>query len=328
VAVTIRDIAQHAGVTIGTVSRALKNQAGIADETRRRIRDVAESLGYDFDKLRNKPIRRIVFLLHRQHNSLASSPFFSPVLHGVEEACREAGVVLSFFSAGPAEPIVQQLRRHDPDALILAGFFEPEVLSVLQETGMPIALIDLWAKDLPSVNPDNVQGGYIATRHLLERGRRRIAFLSGSLAHYSIRQRAFGYRKALFEAQVLADPSLEVIAPPGLDFEQGVATAMRELLALDAPPDAVFAYNDGAALEAMRICQEAGLRIPQDIAFVGFDDIAAAAHASPPLTTLQIDKEALGHAGVSLLLNPKRDTAVELVMPVVLVERASSANIN
>jgi DNA-binding LacI/PurR family transcriptional regulator len=322
--ITIRDIARHAGVTIGTVSRALKNQPGIADATRQRIRGVAESLGYNFDKLRSTRVRRVVFLLHRQHNTLAGSPFFSPVLHGVEEACREASIAPSFLSVGPADPVREQLRRHHPDALILAGFFEPEVLAVLRETGKPIALIDLWASDLPSVNPDNVHGGFLATRHLLESGRRRIAFLSGSQAHYSIRHRALGYRKALYEAKVLADPNLEVVLAPGVEFEQAVNAAMRQLLALPEPPDAVFAYNDGAALIAMRACQDAGLRVPQDVAFVGFDDIAAAEHASPPLSTLRIDKEALGRAGVALLLDPKPE-AKERLMPVDLLERASSA---
>lgn len=322
-AVTVRDIARHAGVTIGTVSRALKNQPGIADATRQRIRAVAESLGYNFEKLRSTRVRRVVFLLHRQHNTLAGSPFFSPVLHGVEEACREASIAPSFLSVGPADPVREQLRRHHPDALILAGFFEPEVLAVLRETGKPIALIDLWAADLPSVNPDNVEGGFLATRHLLAGGRRRIAFLSGSQAHYSIRHRALGYRKALFEAKVLADPNFEVVVPPGVEFERGVSAAMHQLLALAQKPDAVFAYNDGAALVAMRVCQEAGLRVPQDIAFVGFDDIAAAEHAAPPLTTLRIDKEALGRAGVALLLDAKSET-LERLMPVELIVRGSS----
>src|SRR5262249_55144045 len=157
--VTIRDVARGAGVSIGTVSRALKNQPGLGEETRRLVRSVAESLGYDFGKLQHRKVRRLAFLLHRQHNTLASTPSFSPVLHGVEEACRNEGVVPSFLSIGPMDPVADQLRLHDPDALLCAGFFEPELLTVFRGTGKPMALIDLSAPGFVSVNPANCQGG-------------------------------------------------------------------------------------------------------------------------------------------------------------------------
>src|SRR6185369_11563307 len=112
--------------------------------------------------------------LHRQHNTLASTPFFSAVLHGVEEACRNEGIVPSFLSVGAIALIVDQLRLHDPDALLCAGFFEPELLTVFRGAGKPMALIDLQARDFVSVNPANHRGGYAATQHLLKLGRRRI----------------------------------------------------------------------------------------------------------------------------------------------------------
>src|SRR5258708_6113190 len=91
--VTIRDVARASGVSIGTVSRALKNQSGLGKEKRRHVRSVAESLCYDFGKLQHRKVLRLAFLLHRQHNTLASTPFFSAILHGVEEACRNEGIV-------------------------------------------------------------------------------------------------------------------------------------------------------------------------------------------------------------------------------------------
>ncbi len=321
--VTIREVALAAGVSIGTVSRALKNQRGLSDETRRHVRAVARQLGYDSDRLRSGKAQRLVFLVHRHHSSFALNPFFALVMHGVEEACREFGIAPTLLAAGPADPVRDLLRLHEPDALLAAGYFETELLTLLKERELPMALVDGWMPGCASVNPDNKMGGYLATRHLLDLGRRRIAYLAGSLAHLSIRERELGYRRALFEAGVLADPDLEVLAPPGLDVASGAEEAMRVLLRLRPRPDALFAYNDTAALAALKVCQEAGLRVPQDIAIVGFDDIPAASYAPTPLSTLRVDKEALGRTGVELIMRGT-EMPQETTLPVTLIVRASS----
>ena len=321
--ITIRDVAIAAGVSVGTVSRALKNQRGLSDETRRHVRATARRLGYDSDRLRGDKARRLVFLVHRQHSNFSTNPFFSYVLQGVEAACRDLGAVPTLLATGPADPVRDQLRLHEPDALLVAGFFEPEVLALLAGLDLPMALIDFWLPGLPSVNPDNVQGGHLATQHLLALGKRRIAYVAGSLAHFSIRQREQGFRRALFEAGVLADPDLEVVAPPGMDPDAGAEAATRQLLRLRQRPDAIFAYNDTAALAALRVCLQAGLRVPQDIAIIGFDDIPAARNASPPLSTLRVDKEALGRTGVELVLEGS-EMPHDITVPVELMARGSS----
>jgi DNA-binding LacI/PurR family transcriptional regulator len=297
--VTVRDLAQATGCSIGTVSRALKNQPGLGEPTRARILSAARELGYDFGRLRVGAIRRIAFLLHEQHNTLSSSPFYSPVLQGAEQACRRAGVALSFYVVHPGEAVAELVR----------------------DSGKPRALVDMHLPGFNSVNPDHHLGGYLATRHLIRTGRRRIAMIAGSLAHYSIHQRERGYRKALFEARMLADPELEVHVPGCADPDAGVRQATLKLLAMQPRPDALFCYNDSAALTAMQTCLDAGLKVPADIAIVGFDDISAAAQAIPPLSSIAIDKEALGAAGVALLL--EKQTA-ELTLPVQLIVRESS----
>lgn len=321
--VTVRDIASAAGVSIGTVSRALKNQRGLSDDTRKLVRDVARQLGYNPERLRAAKAQRLVFMVHRHHNNFSANPFFGQVMNGVEEACRGLGVVPTVLSVGPADPFRQLLRMHEPDAMLAVGYFETELVDVMRSMELPLALIDLWIPGLRAVFPDNVQGAMLATRHLLDQGRRRIAYVSGSLAHFSIREREHGYRRALFEAGLLADPALDVAAPPGLETVQGAEAAMRQLLKLRPLPDAVFAYNDTAALAAMRVCLAAGLRVPDDIAFVGFDDIPSAFDNPIPLTTLRVDKEALGRTGVALALQGD-DLPQEIIHPVELVVRRSS----
>lgn len=322
--VTLRGIAEATGLSIGTVSRALKNQVGMTEETRNKVRDAALRLGYDFGQLKKGRIRRIAFLLHNQHNTLASSPFFSPVLQGAEAACRREGVALSFIAVGPAEPVLAQIRLHQPDAIVCAGFFEPEVLATLQQVGKPIVLVDMHWRGFTSVNPDNMRGGYLATQHLLRCGRKRIAMLSGSLAHYSIQQRNRGFRQALFDAKVHADPNLEVIVPTMGEGDEGVVEAMRSILSLPKPADAVFCYNDSTALTAMKYCLGEGMKIPHDIAIVGFDDIAAAAAAIPPLSTIHVDKEELGKAGIELLLHKQDEGPSHITVPVQMIVRESS----
>ncbi|SAL67689.1 LacI family transcriptional regulator [Caballeronia choica] len=333
---TIRDVARAASVSIGTVSRALKNQPGLSEATRVRVVEVAQQLGYDSAQLRTR-IRRVTFLLHRQHNNFAVSPFFSHVLNGFEQACRERRLVPSVLTAGPTQDLAQQMRLHAPDAIAVAGFVEPELLAHLHSLNRPTILIDLRAPGFRSVNIDNIRGAALAMQHLFALGRRRVAFIGGSLAHHSISQRALGYRLAYFEAGLLFDPMLEINTQPGIAADLAAADAMERLIAQaraqartqsNPLPDAVFAYNDAAALAAMRVCLAHGLRVPQDIAFVGFDDIPAAAQSTPPLSTVTVDKEALGRRGVDLLLEDSPNTLdpADTLVPVNFIPRASSGS--
>lgn len=318
----IKDIATMCGVSIAAVSRALKGQPGLSDETRQRILSIAQAEGYDFSRLRSGRIKRLLFLLHREHNIASALPFYSTVMLGVVDVCRENEIAMSFQPIGPDDAISELISLHQPDALICAGYLEPEVLAELRQTALPVALVDLWAADFPCVNPDNFHGGFVATRHLLEQGRTRIAFLGTSQRHYSIRQRVEGYQQALFDAGLMLAPEYRVEVPPVKDIEQALVEGMTKLLALAQPPDAIFAYNDVAALVALRECARRGIRVPEDVAIVGFDDIDAAAWSHPPLSTVAVDKRELGRDAFQLLLNDENER--RLLLPVRLVVRESS----
>jgi LacI family transcriptional regulator, repressor for deo operon, udp, cdd, tsx, nupC, and nupG len=307
--VTIRDVANRAGVSIGTVSRALKNQTGLTEETRQQVLRSALELGYDTTNLRPNKLRRVSFLTSRLPD-LTINPFYSPVLHGVEDACRDEEIVLSYISLRPGDRAVELVRRHEADGLLCAGYFEPKLIERIAAIGLPLVLIDHFVPGIPSVNMDNINGAKKAVTHLLQAGYKRIAFMGGP-NHYSIQQRLYGFRQALFEAGVPADPTLEITPDPPFTLK-GTELAMRHLLTLEPRPDAVFVVSDLSALWAMQVCLEAGLRIPEDMSFVGFDDIHAAAHAHPPLTTVQVNKELLGRRGLeSLLARHTVDTLVE-----------------
>ena len=323
--VTIRDVATRAGVSIGTVSRALKNQAGLSENTRMQVLRAALELGYNTGNLRQNKIRRVSFLVSRLDTDVPANPFYSHVLHGVEDASRELEIVLQYLTLRPGDRTLDIIRRHEADALLCVSFFEPRMLERIAGLGIPMVLVDHFAAGLPSVNIDNVTGAKLVIQHLIETGKKRISFLNGP-NHYSIRQRLRGFQEALFEARMPSDPSLvtmiEVQANQISIREQGRA-AIQSLLALPNPPDAVFCWNDEAALIAMRYCMQQGLRIPEDIAIVGFDDIDAAGHSNPSLTTVRVNKELLGRRGLERLIERNDADTLELV-PVELIVREST----
>ncbi len=321
--VTIRELAQAANVSIGTVSRALKGQPGLSAQTRAEVLRVAQELGYDVGKLRTGKPRRILFLYNRQIDSVATNQFYSVVLHGAEIACRDAGVSLSLMSVAAGDDLSTAVRRHEAEALLCMGFFEIETLAAMRACDLPLVLADHFHTGMHCINADNLQGGLLATRHLLAGGAKRPAMILGPLSHHSVALRAKGFRRALFEAGRLADPELEVSMDMTLPYEEAGRDAMRRLLALEQRPDAVFAYNDGTALAAMQVCSDAGVRVPEDIRFVGYDDIDTASSNQPPLTTVRVDKEALGREAVMALIDGNTGVGDTLQLAELVVRESS-----
>ena len=323
---TIRDVAKHAGVSVATVSRSLNNQVGISEDTRQRVFSAANELGYNLSNLRQQQgrsrLKRVSFLYRRLKETVGGNPFYSHVLHGVEDACRTEKLGLSYSSIGGEDQVPELVARQEADGLVCVGYFEPEQLRAVLTLNLPTVLVDHWYPGFTCVNSDNFGGAYLLTEHLIHQGFRRIAFVSGPQTHYSIAQRVQGYRHALLAHGLTLDPRLEAARFP-LEEEEGTESAMRQLLQLEDRPDAVFAFNDATALQALRICQMQGLRVPDDIAVVGFDDLSSAALAFPTLTTVRVDKEALGSRGVEALLHSSSSGAL-ITLPVSLVVRESS----
>jgi DNA-binding LacI/PurR family transcriptional regulator len=323
---SIRAVAKAAGVSTGTVSRALKNLPGLSEDTRAHVVAVATELGYDTGKLRTRRLRRVTLLLSRMHRAQFHNPFYSLILHGVEEACRAAGLALSYTSIGSGDSLTEVLwNRHDPDGIICAGFLEDDLLKRLHHRGRPMVLVDYRWTGVESVNPDNETGAFLATEHLIEAGYQRIAYLYGSLAHYSIHMRMRGYRAALYKHGRLADPTLEEgMNLPG-DYAEEAQEAMRRLLASPHPPDAVFACSDVAATSAMAVIKEAGLSVPGDIGVVGFDDLPSSASHTPSLSTIHVDTSGLGAQAVERLLAVNQGApSQQPLLPVTLHVRDSS----
>jgi LacI family transcriptional regulator, repressor for deo operon, udp, cdd, tsx, nupC, and nupG len=315
---TVRDIAKVAGVSIGTVSRALKGQGGLTEDTRQQVLGFAEKLGYDLGRLRSVRPRRILVLMERKRGNITDNPFYSPVLHGAEDGCRMEGVALSYNTLAPGDNVAEILRIQEPDALLCIGSFDSTLFQELRRGNYPMVLVDTHSSDFPCVNSDNVAGAYQATQHLIALGKKRIVFLGGP-SYYSILQRLEGYRQAMHDAG--QEPREIFGTDEGAHHAVEVAT---KLLSEQDRPDAIVAYNDLYALAVLQVCQQMGLRVPQDVAVTGYDDIIQSEQSTPSLTTIRVDKEALGKEGVRLLLHPKVRQQPHLIVPVRLIVREST----
>ncbi|HID89624.1 MAG TPA: LacI family transcriptional regulator [Anaerolineales bacterium] len=308
---TSRDVARLAGVSRTTVSLVLNNvpDVKISPETRQRVLDAARQLNYYPDisarRLVSGKTHTVALVWHRGPDSTYRDAFLPGLLQGITRAARHYGYHLLFRPIDPDDPddvYVELARGHHTDGLVLSGprADDPHLLDLYQD-GFPLVLHgQLPGTDIPSVDVDNVRGAIQAVRHLLALGHRRIGMITNApLAYISSRQRLDGYRQALEEAGLPYDP--ELVRFGDFDEESG-REAMLSLLDLPTPPTGIFVASDMVAIGALRAILDQGLRVPEDIAIVGFDDIAAARFVSPPLTTIRVPAFALGWTAGELLI--------------------------
>ncbi len=305
-AVTIYDIAKQAGVSIATVSRVFSGSAPVAEATRERVFAVAEELGYEPNVSARSLARKSTGLLAAVVPMLTSY-FFMEVIRGVQDRLAESDYDLLVFASRSPEHVDAQLARAvqkgRADGLLLCSTpLTPPRAEVLRAAA-PAVLVDSVHPDFDSVAVNNREGGYVATRHLLDAGYERVALIAPHAASVPGLERRGGYEDALREAGRTVEERLIVTSESeeqhGYTREAGYA-AMQHLLRLPEPPDAVFAASDVQALGVLKALREAGLRAPDDVALVGFDDIRTSAYVG--LTTLSQPMYEMGKAAIDKLL--------------------------
>ncbi len=321
----IRDVARLAGVSISTVSRALRGYSDVGAETRRRVQAAALELGYTPDAagraLKSGRSDTVAVLVSGSHGPALLDAFYVEVLGGLEAQFAAQGLSLLLVRAGGRQRVLEGGRC---DGVVALGCDLPlPLLQTLHRTGTPLVLTDApsWSGGAPNVTVANEAGGYAATQHLLSGGRRRVAFIAETPhdPNFSLRRR--GYLRAHEDAGLHALPERQQAGRLGPD---GGYQATRKLLRA-APFDAIFAANDAAAFGALKALAETGRRVPDDVAVVGFDDIALSRYSQPPLSTLRVPRRALGaEAADRLVTLLAGGTAEPLELPVSLIVRAST----
>jgi DNA-binding LacI/PurR family transcriptional regulator len=333
VAVTIYDVAKHASVSPRTVSNVVNDYPFVAADTRRRVRESIEALNYRPNLTARNLRRGRTGMIALAVPELAV-PYFSELTEVVMEevAKRSYTVIIEQTDGDPAkERQLLEQRDHSQvfDGLIFSplGLGAEEIASSVGKT--PVVLLGERVHDGPfdHVTIDNVAAARTAVRHLGEIGRRRIAAIgdqpyeTGETAQY----RTQGYIEALGELGIAVDRGLMV--PTASFHRESGAEAMRELLTLPELPDAVFCYNDLLAAGAIRVLLQAGHRVPEDVAIVGFDDIEEGRYSTPTLTTVSPDKRMIASLAVEQLfkrLDGETDNPVVLEAPFSLELREST----
>ncbi|TAA46552.1 LacI family DNA-binding transcriptional regulator [Pseudoxanthomonas winnipegensis] len=302
--ITIRDVAREAQVSVATVSRALNGHDNVAEEVRKLVLETARRLRYQphaaARSLSSRSTQTIGVVLPDLYGE-----FFSELIRGIDGVAREHRrhlLVSSYHGAQDAQGAALRAMRGRVDGLLVLSPYadQPGFLTDNLPDGLPVVLINthLPHGDYPVLNIDNHGGAVAMMRHLVASGRRRIAFIAGPGCNFDAAERLRGYRDAL--AELLPGVPEQVL--PGRFDEASGMEAGTALLAAGTRPDAVFAANDTMALGCLFAFNQAGLRVPQDIALAGFDDVPVARFVHPPLTTMRISIAELGANALRRLL--------------------------
>jgi DNA-binding LacI/PurR family transcriptional regulator len=330
--VTIRDVAEHAGVGVGTVSRVLNENPSVSDATRQKVLAAIETLNYT-----PNPIARRLSL--RKSLAIAvivpffTRPVFTERLRGVEYALADSEYDLILFNVETTtkrDAYFQDVPRRERFDGLLVVSLSPrngEVEHFLQ-AGVPTVLVDARHPGLSRVVIDDVAGGRLATQHLIELGHRRIGFVGDQLENpfnfVSSRDRYEGYRQALAGADIPFRAEYHVQGEHGREQARRMA---RDLLALSEPPTAIFAASDTQAFGVLEAAQDAGLKVPEELSVIGYDDVEIAEYFH--LTTVRQPLFASGVEGVGLLLesitNPP-PVPRRVLLPVELVIRGTTTS--
>jgi LacI family transcriptional regulator len=303
--ITIADVAARAGVSKTTVSRVLNGKGELDVTTARRVRQVIDELGY-------VPSARAVGLARgrtRIVGMLVPSltwPWIGDVVQGAVDVLESESYGLLLFTCNRGEESMRQFATHVSaksfDGLLV---IEPEntldYIAELHERGLPVVLIDDRGHQpgFPSVATTNREGGEAAARHLVSIGRKRPLVITGIDAFGCTQERLDGFRAVYDKAGIDLDKALVIEGDFTFD---GGRHAVKQTIAAGIEFDAIFAHNDLSAVGAMQAAREAGHRVPDDIVVVGFDDVPAAAHADPPLTTIRQPLRQMGAAAARMLM--------------------------
>lgn len=306
---TLEDIAERAGVSRSTVSRVVNDHPNVKPSVRKRVLDVIQSTGFQPNAaartLASQHSWMLGLVLPRSVTSFFSDPYFPRLTQGIAQACNQMDYTLGLFlisTQEDEEKIFPRVSRKGllDGILLQSGQVGDLLIDRLLTSNIPLVIAGrpFHTNDVSYIDVDNVQAAYSAVNHLIGLGYQRIGTIAGP--HHSTVgiDRLQGYRKAFAEADRSMDESLIVEG----DFTEAEGySAMQELL--EAKPDAVFAASDIMAIGGMRAVREAGLRIPEDVAFVGFDDLPLATLVDPQLTTVHQPIYQLGFKAVELLIS-------------------------
>ena len=328
---TIIDVAKKCGYSKTTVSRAYAEPDSVSEKAKLKIYAAAKSLNYTPNAIARAMVRQrtenIAFIIHEKQSPAVLNPFYSPILEAVmRESARRNYSVFVVTNQDVLLPNGEVYIKKQMDGVIFVGEASPAVIGRLREQKIPVVLLNnvLDMPDLLCITTSHYEGAVSAVEHLYQRGHRKIGLLAGRFSPQVNEARYQGYVDALARQGLEIDPQYILEIDPTLEAGEG---AMARLLALEDRPTGVFCTNDTVAAGAMKAVIRAGLRIPEDVAVVGFDDSFVSRIVEPELTTVRIDMDRMGRLAAEKLFDliegtPSAETRI--VIPTELVVRSSS----
>lgn len=302
---TIKDVARRAGVSISTVSHVINNSRAVSAESRRRVEEAMDELGYQPNTLARN-------LRRQQTQSIgmivpdSANPFFAEIARGIEDASFEKNYsVILCNSEGDLEKQATYtsllIQNQVAGIVFVAAGVSTELVEDLRRRRVPLVVVDraVPGVEVNSVMTNHYQGGCLATQHLIDLGHRRIAYISAGSELSPSADRLTAYMETLWESNIPVDKKL--IRHGDFQYASGYAAA-NDLLNLADPPTAVFACNDLMAVGCISAAAERGLRVPGDLSVVGFDDVRLASFSNPPLTTVAQPMWQIGKLAMEMLV--------------------------
>ena len=329
---TLRDVAEKAGVTTATVSYILNEKKSFPDETRQRVMSAIAELGYipnlSARTLTQRSSKLIGIVVPQTEGSrlMFQNNFYAEILGSIEFHARQNGYHIIISATDANESYLRLARERNLDAIIVIGMYPDEFYRQMKESHIPIVLVDSYCNDhyYHNIRIDDAYGSYLATHYVLSKGHRNIAFFSGQLKENGVmKKRLAGYRDALSEYGIPFDR--RYVFEGKIDYASGIDAAER-LLSSRVPATAVVAAADILAIGAMKGFYERGVRVPEDISVMGFDDLEISQYLAPGLSTIRQEISQKGEKAVELLINNIKEpnlTKQEQILPVKLVERGS-----
>lgn len=310
---TIREVAEHAGVSISTVSHVVNDTRFVSEALRQRVQASMRTLDYRPNgvarSLRSGRSLTIGLMLPDSAN-----PYFSEIARGIQDAALEHGYAVLLGNTDgdlDKEELYGDilLEKQVDGVILIAAGHSGNHIETLRRRGVPIAVVDRDSPDshVDSVQIDNLRGGLLATEHLIALGHQRIACIAGPLDVYPSYDRVYGYFEALRRAGMAPDPALVVNSTFGAE---GGYDAAQQLLTMAEPPSAIFACNDMMAIGAIGALTQCEIDCPTGLSLVGFDDIQLSRFTNPPLTTVSQPKLEMGREATRLLLERMADPAL------------------
>jgi len=333
VAVTLKDIAAKLDLSVTTVSRALTGQGRISQQTRQQVMEKAHEMGYDFKPAKSDiALKNICIVFNARLQSLPADPFYGTVMVGVENECQKYGYKVFFQTiAHSDDSSLWELHKSGHlDGLIFVGAdVYAGIIQQAKSYDIPAVLVDNWLPDMTvdCVVTDNRGGIMRLVNYLVSQGHERIGFIGGPLSHRSLQERYDGYRAALRENGIVRKHEWGWIhSEPGPQVDQG-REGMEALLERGMPVTAIITDNDSTALGVLQACDSAGIKVPEDLSLVGFDNVELSEYVNPPLTTVHIHKHRMGAMAArrlhELLVNKDADVPLRITLGTELIIRKS-----